>query len=149
MSFPFLIYLLPLLELPPQCKRRGLSLSPPFEGLFNCLNNLKALKTKAKNCTLLLSCFLPCTSTSPSSCMISSSPRQKNTKALLFSLRKRKFIEKAQIRGAGPVLLPFYDITYMWHLKNGTNESTFKKETDLWLLRGRGREWDGWGVWGC
>ena len=38
-----------------------------------------------------------------------------------------------------------YDITFMWHLKYGTNESMKQKEThrqtDVWLPRG----WMGWG----
>ena len=50
-----------------------------------------------------------------------------------------------------------YDIVYMWNLKYGTNELIYRTETnswiwrtDLWLPRGRGRgkEWDGLGVWG-
>ena len=48
-----------------------------------------------------------------------------------------------------------YDITYMWNLKYGTDEPIYRRETDsqtqrtdLWLTRGRRREWDGWGVWG-
>ena len=45
-----------------------------------------------------------------------------------------------------------YDITYMWNLKYGTNESIYKIEadsqiwrTDLWLPRGReeGMGWTG------
>ena len=46
-----------------------------------------------------------------------------------------------------------YDITYIWNLKYGTNETIYKTEsdsqtqrTDLWLPRGR--EWDGLGIWG-
>ena len=38
-----------------------------------------------------------------------------------------------------------YDITYMWNLKNNTNESIYKIETDsqtlktnLWLPKGKG-----------
>ena len=45
-----------------------------------------------------------------------------------------------------------YAITSMWNLKQGTNASVYRTETDsetwrtdLWLLRGR--EWDGRGVW--
>ena len=48
-----------------------------------------------------------------------------------------------------------YDITSMWNLKCGTNEPIYRKETtsqtwrtEVWLPRGRGREWDGRGVWG-
>ena len=48
-----------------------------------------------------------------------------------------------------------YDITYTWNLIYGTNEPVYRKETnswtwgtDLWLPSGRGREWDGLGVWG-
>ena len=48
-----------------------------------------------------------------------------------------------------------YDITYMWNLKYGTDDHIYETETDsqtqrtdLWLLKGRGREWDGWGIWG-
>ena len=40
----------------------------------------------------------------------------------------------------------------MWNLKYGTKESIYKTETDsqivrtdLWLPRGRGKEWDGLG----
>ena len=47
-----------------------------------------------------------------------------------------------------------YNITYIWNLINGTNESIYIKETyswtwriDLQLPRG-GEEWDGLGVWG-
>ena len=47
-----------------------------------------------------------------------------------------------------------YDITYMWNVKYGTNEPIYGTEidsqtwrTDLWLPRGREREWDGLGVW--
>jgi len=47
--------------------------------------------------------------------------------------------------------IPF-DITYMWNLKYGTNETINKTQTqtqrtDLWLPKGREREWDGLGVW--
>ena len=48
---------------------------------------------------------------------------------------------------------PYY-ITWMQNLKYGTNELIYKTETDsqtyrtdLWLPRGRGREWDVLGVW--
>ena len=46
-----------------------------------------------------------------------------------------------------------YDITYMWNLKYGTNEPTCRTEIDAQTLRlevasGRGRERDGWEVWG-
>ena len=48
-----------------------------------------------------------------------------------------------------------YDITYMWNLKYGANKPIYRTETvsqtwrtDLWLPRGRGREWGGRGVWG-
>ena len=44
--------------------------------------------------------------------------------------------------------------TYIWNLIHGTNEPFYRKETnswtwrtDLWLPRGKGREWDGPGVW--
>jgi len=47
-----------------------------------------------------------------------------------------------------------YAITYMWHLKYGTNEPIYKTEsdsqtwrTDLWLPRAREREWDELRVW--
>ena len=46
-----------------------------------------------------------------------------------------------------------HDITYMWNLKYGTNEPIYRTEidsqtwrTDLWLPRGRRKEWDGLGV---
>ena len=39
----------------------------------------------------------------------------------------------------------------MWNLNYGTNEQVYKTETDshtqridLWLPRGKGREWNGW-----
>ena len=61
----------------------------------------------------------------------------------LSEVRKRKSYD----------IIP-YDITYMWNLKYGTNEPIYRKETDsqtwridLWFPRGRGREWDGLGVW--
>ena len=44
-----------------------------------------------------------------------------------------------------------YDITYMWNLKYGINETIYKTETDSQtqktdlLPRGRGREWDATG----
>ena len=48
-----------------------------------------------------------------------------------------------------------YDITYMWNLKYGTNETIYKIETDsqkqktdVWLPRRRGEERGGLGVWG-
>ena len=44
-----------------------------------------------------------------------------------------------------------YGITYMWNLKYGSNEHTYRTETDaqtqrtdLWLPRRRRGEWDGW-----
>ena len=43
---------------------------------------------------------------------------------------------------------------YIWNLKYSTNEPFHSKENqglgriDLWLPRGRGREWDRWGAWG-
>ena len=44
-------------------------------------------------------------------------------------------------------------ITYIWTLIYSTNEPIYKKETnswtwrtDLWLPKGRGREWDRLGV---
>ena len=47
-----------------------------------------------------------------------------------------------------------YGITYMWNLKNDTNELTYKTETDsqtqktnLWLSKGKGRRRDKLGVW--
>ena len=47
-----------------------------------------------------------------------------------------------------------YDITYMWNLKYGTDEPVYNpetdsqtKRTDLWLPRGRRREWYGLEVW--
>ena len=47
------------------------------------------------------------------------------------------------------------DIRYIWNLIYVTNGPIYRKEThswtgriDLWLLRGRGREWEGLGVWG-
>ena len=41
----------------------------------------------------------------------------------------------------------------MWNLKYGTNESTYKTETEsdmerLVVAKGEGGAWDGWGVWG-
>ena len=47
-----------------------------------------------------------------------------------------------------------YDITYIWNLIYSTNEHFHRKKKswtwliDLWLPRGRGRESNGWGVWG-
>ena len=48
-----------------------------------------------------------------------------------------------------------HDITYLWTLKYGTDEPVYRTDTDAgtrravsWLSRGRGREWDGPGVWG-
>ena len=48
-----------------------------------------------------------------------------------------------------------HDITYMWNLKYGTNEPIYRTEIDsqtwridLWLPRGRRKEWDGLGIWG-
>ena len=48
-----------------------------------------------------------------------------------------------------------YAITYIQTITYGTNESIYRKETnsrtwrtDFWLPRGRGRKWDGLGVWG-
>ena len=48
-----------------------------------------------------------------------------------------------------------YDITYIWNLIYGTNEPIYRKERnsqtwrrDLWLPRGREREWDGLRDWG-
>ena len=48
-----------------------------------------------------------------------------------------------------------YDITYIWNVIYGTSEPIYRKEinsrtwrTDLWLPRGRRREWEGLGVWG-
>ena len=42
----------------------------------------------------------------------------------------------------------------MWNLKYGTSEPMYKTETDsqtqridLWLPRGRGKQWDGQGIW--
>ena len=46
-----------------------------------------------------------------------------------------------------------YDITYNWNLISSTNEHLLRKENlwtwrrDLWLPDGRGREWEGSGVW--
>ena len=48
-----------------------------------------------------------------------------------------------------------YCITYMWNLKNNTNESIYKiktdsqtQKTDLWLPKGKGRGWwDKLGAW--
>ena len=49
----------------------------------------------------------------------------------------------------------YHMISLVWGIKYGTNELIYKTETktwtertDLWLPRGRGREWDGLGVWG-
>ena len=46
-------------------------------------------------------------------------------------------------------------ITSVWNLIYGTNEPIYRKETNtwtwrinLWLTRGREREWDELGVWG-
>ena len=42
----------------------------------------------------------------------------------------------------------------MWNLIYGTNEPTYRTETDsdmenrLVVAKGKGREWDGLGVWG-
>ena len=45
-----------------------------------------------------------------------------------------------------------YDITSMWDLIYGTNETTYRKETSSWTWRTdlwlRGREWDRPGIWG-
>ena len=47
-----------------------------------------------------------------------------------------------------------YDTIYMWSLKYGTNDLRTKQKrswvcrTDSRLPGGRGREWDGLGVWG-
>ena len=48
-----------------------------------------------------------------------------------------------------------YHITYMWNLNQNTNEHIYNTETDsqaqradLWLPRGRRKEWDGLRVWG-
>ena len=48
-----------------------------------------------------------------------------------------------------------YGSIYMWNLKYGTDEPIYRRETDsqtwradLWLPRGRRREWNGLGVWG-
>ena len=46
-----------------------------------------------------------------------------------------------------------YEITYMWDLKYGTNAPVYETDsntwrTDLWLPRGRGKGWEGGGVWG-
>ena len=44
--------------------------------------------------------------------------------------------------------------TYIWNLICGTNDPFHRKEkswtwrTDLWLPKGRKREWDGLGIWG-
>ena len=47
------------------------------------------------------------------------------------------------------------NITCVWNRKYGTDEPVYRTETDsqtwrtdMWLPRGRAREWDGWGVWG-
>ena len=46
-------------------------------------------------------------------------------------------------------------MTYMWNLKYGTDTPIYRTEidsltweTDLWLLRGREKKWNGQGVWG-
>ena len=46
-------------------------------------------------------------------------------------------------------------IAYIWTPIYSTNKPIYRKETnswtwrtDLWLLRGKGREWDGLGIWG-
>ena len=48
-----------------------------------------------------------------------------------------------------------HDITYIWKVIYGTNEPTYRKQTnswtwriDLWLPREKGREWEGLGAWG-
>ena len=48
-----------------------------------------------------------------------------------------------------------YAITYIWNLKYGTNEPSYRTETnswtertELWLPRGKGGEWDDLGIWG-
>ena len=47
-----------------------------------------------------------------------------------------------------------YHMTYTWDLKYGTDEPNYRTEADsptctadLWLPRGRGRDWDLLGVW--
>ena len=42
----------------------------------------------------------------------------------------------------------YHMIPHIWILIYGTNETFHRKETDLWLPRGKGREWDGLGIWG-
>ena len=48
----------------------------------------------------------------------------------------------------------YHMISHIWNLTYRTNKSFHRKEkswpwrTDLWLPRGRGREWDGLGIWG-
>ena len=44
----------------------------------------------------------------------------------------------------------YHMISHIWNLIYGTNEPIYSKETnswtwrtDLWMLRGKGREWDG------
>ena len=49
----------------------------------------------------------------------------------------------------------YHMILLMWNPKYGLDEPVYKIETDsetwrtdLWLPRGKRREWDGWEVWG-
>ena len=60
-----------------------------------------------------------------------------------------QFYQKLKIKIKSSVM------TYMQNLKCGTKEPIHRTETDsqtwktdLWLPRGRGREWDEWGAWG-
>jgi len=41
-----------------------------------------------------------------------------------------------------------YDITYIWNLIYSTQKKIMDWRIDLWLPRGRRREWDRLGVWG-
>jgi len=45
-----------------------------------------------------------------------------------------------------------FDTTYIWNPIYSTNEPFHRKENhgheNLWLPRGRRREWDEWGAWG-
>ena len=47
----------------------------------------------------------------------------------------------------------YHMISHIWNLIYSTNEHFYRKENrrwriDLWLPRGRGREWEGSGAWG-
>ena len=81
--------------------------------------------------------FIPCNVTQP----------QKRKNAICNNKNGPRDDETKRERRETP-----YAITSMWNLKQGTNASVYRTETDsetqstdLWLPRGR--EWDGGGVW--